>query len=460
MSLTVFKETVYPGYERSRHLDVLDEALTEVSRYAGSGGKEGYGRLIVEMPPRHGKTIATSRLFPVWHLGQYPDQRVMLVSYAADLSVRNSRAARGYFHNLKFRSWFPGVVLSEDKRSANTWDIAGRGGGMDAIGMLGAATGKGANLLIVDDPVKSRQEAESEVIRERIWDAFNDDLITRLEPGGAVVLMMTRWHMDDLIGRVLKHQGEDWVRLRLPALAEANDPLGRAEGEALWPSRFPVGALRGMERKLGPYSFAALYQQSPVSAEGGLFKRAWFYPLVQYAPTMLRTVRYWDLAMSEKTHADYTVGVKLGQGSDGHFYILDVVRRQVDWGNLVPWMADVMLGDGENCAQGVEQQGYMSKAIQDLNVDARLRHHRIMGYTKHKDKVTSALPFAARLADSNKVIHCLDASWTETYIDELCAFPYGANDDQVDASSGAYDMIASSGVVGGMMIQESTISEW
>lgn len=460
MGLTEFKQSIYRGYERAAHLDKLDEALTGLSRYAETEGAEGVGRLIVEMPPRHGKTVTVSRLFPVWHLGKCPAHRVILVSYAADLSVRNSRAARGYLDGLRFRSIFPGVLLSAESRSVQAWDIARYGGGMDAIGMLGAATGKGANLLLIDDPVKSRQEAESDVVRERIWDAFNDDLMTRLEPGGACVVLMTRWHTDDLIGRILKHQQEGWLRLRLPALAEENDPLGRQVGEALWPSRFTESTLRETERKLGPYSFAALYQQSPVSAEGGLFKRAWFYPLVKEPPMILRTIRYWDLAMSEKTHADYTVGVKIGQGADGHFYVLDVVRRQIDWGNLVGWMAMVMLEDGEDCAQGVEQQGYMSKAIQDLNLDARLRLHRIMGYTKHRDKVTAALPLAARLADTTKVIHVLDRSWTPTFVDELCAFPYGANDDQVDAAAGAYDMISVGQAIGGLTIQESRISEW
>ena len=250
--------------------------------------------------------------------------------------------------------------------------------------------------------------------------------------------------MDDLIGRVIKNEGlvengGAWERLRLPAIAEVNDPLGRAEGEALWPWRYPIEVLRDRESKMGPYSWAAMFQQNPVPAEGGIFKRAWFEPFIDIAPQIVSAARYWDLAMSEKTTADFTVGVKIGQAVDGHFYVLDVVRARIDWGDLVKFMADVILADGSDVVQGIEEKGYMSRAVQELNADARLHHHQIWGYPVDTDKVTRALPFAAKLAAGT--VHVLNAHWTQAYVDELLSFPNAAYDDQVDASSGVWGMI-------------------
>lgn len=457
IGFTDFKRAVYREYQHARHLEALDTALTAVSRYTTT--REGINRLIVEMPPRHGKTVTTSRLFPAWHIGNHPDHRIILVSYSADLAHANSRAVRTLVDSLAFRSLFPGITLNRISRSVSTWELSGFRGGLSGLGILGSATGKGSNLLIIDDAVKSRHEAESEIIRERVWAAFNDDLMTRLEPGGAVVLMGTRWHTDDLIGRVLKYSNERWERLRFPALAEAGDPLGRAVGEALWPERFSQRVILDTQERLGAYSFASLYQQAPIALAGGLFKRAWFYPLIEREPPIRTVGRYWDLAMSSKTSADYSVGVKLGIGADGHYYVLDVARRQVEWGELTEWMATVMQADGQECLQGIEQQGYMSRAIQELNLDARLRGYRIFGYPKEVDKVTAALPFVARCAAG--IVHVVDAHWSEQFIQELCVFDKGEHDDQVDAAAGAYAMLSGGDAIGEMnYAPAANISQW
>lgn len=452
-----FKQRIYRHYQNALHLNYLDHILADVSRYAASG--QGIARLIIEMPPRHGKTITVSRLFPAWHLACHPDHRVMLVSYAADLAQANSRAARSIIDGFAFRSLFPHIALNRSSRNVANWELMHQRGGVAALGILGSATGKGANLLIIDDPVKNRQEAESDLIRDRVWASFNDDLMTRLEPHGAVILMMTRWHTDDLIGRVLKYSGEEWVRLRFPALAEENDPLGRAPGQALWPERFDEAKLQSIREQLGEYSFASLYQQEPISMSGGLFKRAWFYPLIDHLPPMRQAVRYWDLAMSSKSTADFSVGVKLGWGMDGHFYVLDVARARIEWGELVAWMSQIIQADGIECLQGIEAQGYMSRAIQELNLDPRLKSHSIYGYPKEVDKFTAALPFAARC--SAGLVHVLDAHWTNAFIDELCAFNQGEHDDQVDAASGAYAMLNQNDAIGAMNYADAhRISAW
>ena len=432
-----FKRDIYKRYQRADHLDAIDEALMQAVMYVESEGQDGRGFQIINMPPRHGKTLTISRLFPPYVLGMHPDWRVILSSYGATLAYKNSRAARNIIQSPVYQQWFPRVQLAEGSRAVDAWDIAGHEGGLDAMGVGGGVTGKGGQIIIIDDPVKSREEAESETYRDKVWDWFTDDLYTRREPYAAIILMMTRWHMDDLAGRCLNEEPDKWHVLSLPAKAEANDPLGRVQGEALWQERYPVHVLNDIEETLAPYSFAALYQQSPVPAEGGLFKRSWF-AIVRDKPESVFAARFWDLAMSEKTAADYTVGVRIEFCKDGHYYVTDVARAQLEWGDVTPFLADVIMRDGSAVAQGVEEKGFMSRAITELNADPRLHGYSIMGYPVDTDKLRRALPFAAKLAAGH--VSLLQAHWNQAYIEELCSFPSGVNDDQVDSSSGAWAM--------------------
>lgn len=452
VTFRAFKEHLYPHYLHAPHLELIDSALMSAMQYVETGGAKGHGFWIFELPPRHGKTVSISRLFPPYALGLHPDWRCIMASYGASLAYKNSRASRNFMLSPRYAEMFPDVVLAGDSKAADAWDIAFHEGGLDAMGVGGAVTGKGGHIIVIDDPVKSREEAESEVYREKVWDWFTDDLYTRREPGGAIIVVMTRWHLDDLVGRLLKQEPDKWKRVRLPAFAEKNDPIGRLEGEALWPERFPVPVLKDIETTMGQYSWSALYQQNPVPAEGGLFKMRWFMPYLDTCPPIARSVRYWDLAMSEKTSADFTAGVKFGEGEDGHWYITDVVHARVDWGNLTDFMANVMLKDGPSVQQGIEEKGYMSRAVQALNQDPRMKGFAIFGYPVDTDKVTRALPFAAKAGAG--LVHVLNRHWTQEYIDELCSFPLGAHDDQVDASSGAYNMLATGAFTG--MVEHGT----
>lgn len=448
---SLYKHYMYKRYKHAKHLQVFDEHLMQVVKYIESGGKEGIAFLLSEFPPRHGKSLTLTRFLPTWFLGRNPEYRVMSVSYAASLANKSSRLARNLMSSPWFRAIFPGVDVDPLSHAADAWNLYDREGGMDAMGVLGGATGKGAHLLLCDDLMKNREEAESEVMRDKTWDALTDDLLTRLEPGGAVVLNATRWHQDDPNGRALiklkQVYGDKFVHLRFPAYAETNDILGRKVGEALWPERYPIEVLKRIEQSMGTYSWSALYMQNPVPAEGGIFKRAWFHK-VSTTPEIVHTVRYWDLAMSSRETADYTVGVKIGQAQDGHYYILDVTRFQLEWGDVVPKIAEVAIADGANVMIGVEEAGFMSRAIQELNQDHRLHGFAVFGYPVDRDKVTRALPFAARL--SAGTVHVVDNYWTDDYLDEMCSFPNGAHDDQVDASSGAWAMIGSSMIDGAM----------
>jgi predicted phage terminase large subunit-like protein len=469
IDLTAFKQALYPRYVHADHLELLDRELEQVVRYIETGGKEGTQFLIVEMPPRHGKSLTVSQYLPAWFLGRNPTKRVMTVSYQKPLAQKFGRRVRNILMLPEYQALYPGTRLSDDSHASDSFDVAGTGGdgGLDALGVLGGATGKGAHLLICDDLIRGRKDAESETIRDGVWDAFLNDLLTRLEPGGAVVLMATRWHQDDPIGRVLA-QFKDFVRLTLCALIETQeqadtDPLRRKIGEALWPFRYPADILKRIRERLGPYGWSSLYQQNPTPAEGGIFKRKWFEQKIDLSqlPAIVRAVRFWDLAMSEKTSADYTVGTQMVECEDGHLYIVDVSRGQMEWGDVTPHLADTMLADGPSVTQGIEEKGFMSRAVTDLNMDHRLRGYQVWGYPKDTDKLTNALPFAAKCAAG--VVHLVKAHWNAAWIDEVCSFPNGTHDDQLDSAAGAYNMLTDgAGAEFGEIAHadDSTIGAW
>ncbi len=295
------------------------------------------------------------------------------------------------------------------------------GGGVRAVGVGAGVTGYGARLVIIDDPVKSRAEAESETYRNNCWDWFNDDVYTRLEPGAAIILIQTRWHEDDLAGRLLKQmengEGEQWDVVNLPALAEpgnagsqpANaacgvtdvrashslqagslrsdglsrasetvisddvvDVLGRKEGEALCPERFDEQALHKIKRQLGSYSFASLYQQRPQPIEGGLFKRKWFKRIVDKAPDHLQWARAYDLAVSTKTSADYTASFRCAfDRSDGTLYISGGFRKRIEFPEQRRYVIERMKAE-PNTRHGIEAALHGQAFVQDLRRDAQL----------------------------------------------------------------------------------------
>jgi hypothetical protein len=242
----------------ARHLRLIDRALMDTLR--GRGPR----LLVVEAPPRHGKSELISRHLPAWFLGRFPDQRVMLASYEAQLARSWGRKARQLLEEHGAKMF--GVRISRRRRAASEWEISGHGGGMVTAGAGGALTGRGADLLIVDDPIKNAEQAVSQRIRDKQWDWWQSTASTRIEPGGAAVVMMTRWHVDDLVGKLLKQaarDGEAVRRLSLPALALENDPLERSVGEALWPSRWPRDDLLRRRDSLDAYWWQSLYQQRP-----------------------------------------------------------------------------------------------------------------------------------------------------------------------------------------------------
>jgi predicted phage terminase large subunit-like protein len=385
-------------------------------------------RLAIFMPPRHGKTETVTIRYPVYRLEKDPTIRCLITGYNERIARKFSRRAR----NLAK----PRIALSSDKTGVDEWESAA-GGGVVARGVGTPPTGFGFNVILIDDPIKSRQEAESTTYRENVFDWYTDDLYTRLEPGGALILTLTRWHHDDLAARAIASEPSRWTILRLPALAEENDPIGRQPGAALWPERFNEEQLERIksvqQRTDGAYSFEALYQQNPTPREGAFFKVSKI-EIIDAAPTGLRMCRAWDLAAS--TDGDYTVGVKVGVDHMNNFVVLDVVR-----GRWLPDERDAVMKqtaglDGKECVIHLVQDPGQAGVDQIKRLTKMLAGYRLRADRPTGSKEVRADGAASQVNVGN-VKMLLNPKWNAAFIEELRTFPLGANDDIVDSFSDA-----------------------
>lgn len=247
----------------ARHLTFLNSVLVEAAK--------GNQRIIVSMPPRHGKSVLAGEQNSAWYVGTHPDKRVILTTYEADDAAQRGRRSRELLEN---HGHLFGVRVSKKSSAADRWDLEGRAGGMLSVGAGGPIMGKGADLLIIDDPIKNAQEALSEAARDKIWNWYQSTAETRLEPNASVVLIMHRWHEKDLAGRLIEQGG--WRVISFPALAEDDDVLGRKPGEALWPERYPVNVLEGIRDKKNLAWWLSLYQQRPGRGEGAEWPDEYF----------------------------------------------------------------------------------------------------------------------------------------------------------------------------------------
>lgn len=251
------------------HLKLLDDALGRVIATPDS-------RLLVTMPPRHGKSELISKYTPAHVLGTFPDWSVILSSYQAEFAASWGRKARGVLEQFGFCF---DLEISDESAAAHRWGIKGFDGVMETTGVGGALTGKGAHLLIIDDPVKNAEEANSPTIRQNVYEWFQSTAYTRLEPGGRIIIVQTRWHKDDLAGRILTdsldEDADKWEIINLPAIAGEGDPLGRKPGEALWPDRYDARRLAKIRKSIGSYYWASLYQQTPCDPEASQIKADW-----------------------------------------------------------------------------------------------------------------------------------------------------------------------------------------
>lgn len=412
------------------HLCRLDDLLL-----ASAAGVEP--RLLISMPPRHGKSWLCSRYFPAWFLGRHPNRRVILTSYEAGYAAEWGDATREV---LKRQGHLFGVKIRDDRAARDNWQLEGHEGGMVTAGAGGPITGRGADLLIIDDPFKNAEEAMSETIRKKVWDWFISTAYTRLEPDGRIVIIQTRWHEDDLIGRALSMKEENWRYVNFPALAESNDPLGRKQGMALWPQRYAEHALHKIKAADGTgYWFSAMYQGSPSPMGGGMFKRQWFrYAEKNGSPTLFKLGDTWrnirdarrfctvDLAASTKTSADFTVIATGVSFPDGSLLVLDVRQERLEGPDIIPAIRANM--NAWNCGDvWIERIGFQTALVQD----ARRQGLPVRELNPDKDKVTRAAPLAALFAAGK--VYFAPGDWRTETERELLSFPAGAHDDIVDA---------------------------
>jgi predicted phage terminase large subunit-like protein len=394
-------------------------------------------QLMLFIPPRHGKSEMVTVRYAAWRLEKDPATRIIVGAYNQTLAEKFSRKIRKVMRDR-------GVPLSKERTAAEEWETEA-GGGVRAAGVGAGVTGMGADLIIIDDPVKNRREANSETYREAVYDWYTDDLYTRREPGASMILIMTRWHEDDLAGRILASEdGPNWQTIKLPALAKDGDPLQRKSGQALCPQRYDEHELGKIKVAIGSKSFEALYQQEPKEQEGDFLKRSWF-PLVNELPEKFDAlVRYWDYAATAED-GDYTAGVLMGRLGVNYF-VIDVVRGQ--WS---PGERDIKIrrtAETDKARWG-NVRSYREREPGSSGIDAGRQFVALLaGFPAGVDIITGdkklrAEPFASQAEYG--FVKVLRANWFDAWINELTSFPNGAHDDQVDGTSGAFNKLSGGG---------------
>ena len=404
-------------WKRAKHLELLCDKLEEIEQ-----GR--LKRLMVFMPPRHGKSEVVSKKFPAWYLSKNPDKEIILSSYAADLAYDFSRIAR---NTLKDRGSIFGKELASDSSAIKNWNIAGHDGGLTAAGVGGPITGRGANVAIIDDPIKNWEEASSKTYRDKIWKWYQSVLRTRLTPDGAIVLVMTRWHEDDLAGRLLKQEKDNWEIISFPAIAKEKDVLGREIGEPLWPARYPLEELQDIRQTLLDRLFLSLYQQEPRKTEEAAL---WNYEMMKYAdsyPTLKRIVIAIDPATSNKQDSDETGIVVAGIGPNNYGYVLEDASGKYSpntWARKAISLYNKY--EADKIVAEVNQGGDMVENVirgQDRNVS-----YKEVRATRGKQ--IRAEPIAS-LYEQGKVFHVGQLSKLE---DQLCTWePGNDSPDRLDA---------------------------
>ena len=386
------------------------------------------------LPPRHGKSEMVTIRYAAWTIERNPESRVIIGAYNQTLSNKFSRKVRKITRER--------TELNRASTRVDDWETT-QGGGLRAVGVGAGVTGMGGNLIIIDDPVKNREEANSVVYRDKVYDWYTDDLYTRQEPNAAIILIMTRWHEDDLAGRILEsEQADDWTVVSLPAIAEADDQLGRPLGAPLWPARYDLDTLEDYKRTMGK-AFWGLYQQRPQEQEGSIFKRSDFRFIdAGEIPEGCTWAWYFDKAASEK-EGDFSAGCKMGRTPDGRYIVADIRRGQWSTTARDKLVSSLMAMEGGSVVFYFEQEPGSS------GKDVVTYHTRMFaGNPVFFEPVTGskevrARPYEAQVAGNN--VYLVRAPWNASYIDELTSFPAGKHDDQVDASSGAFMKVADGG---------------
>jgi len=415
-----FAKRVYPQFQDPPHIRFIAELLESIER-----GDAGRRRVLICVPVRHGKSVIASQVFPAWFLGRHPKHDVILASHSEDLATRNSRIAKELFED---KAWPFEARLSRDSTAAGRWNTTA-GGGCYAIGVGGGITGRGANVLIVDDAL---HDGLSESERETAWRWYSEVAVPRLEPGGAVIVVGARFAGNDLCGRILESEdGPNWLVVRLPAIAEADDPLGRALGDPLWPERISLAELEMRRVQMGSRAFESQFQQNPLPVGGGLIKAEWLQHRYTTIPDDLKITAALDVASKTSLANDFTALIVLGS-TKAHHLVLDVQRRRVDF----PDLKRMVLAAYETHRPSViyvEDASGGIPLVQELKRETALP---IVPVTAKGSKI-ARVEAVTGILESGKLLlpdeSKVPAPWLLEFERELLGFPGAKHDDQVDA---------------------------
>lgn len=420
-------------------------------------------RLMVFAPPRHGKSQLVSRFLPAYALGLYPDLKIMACSHTASLAASMNRDVQRIMDRPAYHEVFPATNLFGKNirtlaqgtwmRNSDEFEVVGREGYYRSTGIGGAIAGRGCDVGIIDDPIKSQEHALSLTYREKTWEWYTSDFLTRQAPGARILVTLTRWHIDDLAGRLLQLQADDpsadhWTILKFPGMAaDHRDPSDiRAPGEALWPDRFGPDFLASQRANLGSYQYAALYDQEPIPAEGGYFKAGWFgtfderpdaYVLPSgkvWPKTMCWRFSMLDPATGKNHLTDYTALGSFAVTPDRDMLILNVVRERIRLEDLIR----TVKRECERWASayvGIEASGFQLGVVHEARKQTRISVKEIN--PEGKSKLVRAMPAIARAEEGKILLPRHDAGWVVKFLQELCNWTAteGDRDDQVDMLS-------------------------
>lgn len=406
-------------------------------------------RLIITIAPQHGKSRLTVLEFGTWMMGRKPPIQIAHTSYSADQALKMGRLARNRIVSACYQHLFPATRLSPWETRAQHWGTSA-GGFFRSVGVGGTITGFPADLLLVDDPLKDLQEAHSPARREFVWEWFWSTAYPRLSKDGAIVVIMTRWHPDDLVGRLTDPQRveelrlagideERWEVVNLPAIAEEKDAIGRQPGEALAPHRFPIKRLLGIRASTISYLWSSQYQGKP-TAKGGNFVSASSFTVVEAVPDNLLWVRFWDLASTERESADFTASVAMAVDSNGMFWVRDLVNIHLSWPHARSLLLERAASEPWVKVVGVEAVGGFKAAFSDL-ASAWAAETMLVEVDVESDKLCRALGWMV-LVDNRKFC-VLRGPMVKEFFAQAERFPKGDHDDMVDAVSGAHRLLRS-----------------
>lgn len=445
-SLSEFIHLMFPEYDQQPFHRVMVERLEAVERGECK-------RLIFNMPPRRGKSIHSSQFFPAWYLGRNPSKGVIGACHTVGLANEFSRKVR----RIVVDPLNPfGLRVMGDEGAVVQWGVEG-GGGYLAAGIGTGIAGRGSNLLLIDDPIKSREQAFSRTYRDRVWDWFQFDAMTRLAADGAVILTLTRWHDDDLVGRALadmEQGGDEWEVLSFPEVAEAGlpDGLGREPGDVLWPGRFPLEATRSV-RETQPHVWFPLYQQTPTAIEGSMFTMAMFDERCRFKfdelPEFERVGQFVDSAFKDDVSADYSVIATWGM-TENELWLLDIWRERVQYPDLLTAIKDQYAKwQAWDVEVWIENKASGQSAIQSLRRSTLLPCSE---YEPGQQSKVSRAQDASRFFRAGRIRIPVRADWVADWVAEHLRFPAGDNDDQVDTTSMAMAIFGGSVEAGSPLV--------